>query len=858
MLLRSWISDNGLAKHAAQVSVQSEERDPQQFWIAVTDALRATAPGAALVRPLTAAPKMDGWAVVERLLADLSGLRERIWLVIDDLHELASPEALGQLELLLMRAPDELRIVLLSRQDLRLGLHRLRLEGELTDVRADHLRFTLEDARHLFEAAGVDLSASALSRLYERTEGWAAGLRLAALSLAGHPDPERFAAEFSGSERSVADYLLAEVLERQPEEVRRLLLRTSVLEQVNGTLADLLAGGSGGERILQNLEEAGAFVVSLDAPRSWFRYHRLFAQLLQRELRCTEPDQPAVLHAIAADWHAEHGNPVEAVRHAQAAQEWDLATRLLWDHWVYLLLDGKAAAGRQLLAAFPADDRPNAELTALMAAGALNRGSLEEARRGLGLAARQGDSVPAARRGRFDVLLSVLRLTAAERCGDVPAVAEEADSLLTVVDTAEAARWGLSGELRALALASLGIAEAWALRFEQANRHLEHGVALARQIGRPYLELHGLAHQAETALFQSYTWAAHSSRQAIELADRHGWGEDPITAVAYTILAGTLIAQGRLDEVDEWLGRAERAVSANHAPIVETYLHYARGIYAMVRGEDRDALKAFRRSEQAAGALHLPYAFAVPMRVHQLQARVRLGEEDLVAKTLAGLDARERDSGPMRAARAELHLARQEPEEARRALAPLIDGSAQGARPSWTVFGLCLEAIACEQLGLSGEADAGVARALDAAEPDRILVPFLLFPMAELVERHARDHTAHAGLAAEILGLLHDGGAPDPAVAAAGERRESVAPARRADPERHRMPEPLSQSETRILRYLPTNLSAPEIAAELSLSVNTIRTHTRHLYEKLGAHRRLEAVERARTLGLLAPSSHGR
>jgi LuxR family maltose regulon positive regulatory protein len=858
VLLRSWIKDSGLAQHAAQVTVQSDEREPQQFWVSVTNALRATAPGAELVRPLTAAPKIDGWAVVERLLEDLSGLCEKLWLVIDDLHELASPDALGQLELLVMRAPEELRIVLLSRRDTRLRLHRLRLEGEMTEVRAADLRFTLEDARHLFEAAGVRLSESALALLYDRTEGWAAGLRLAALSLTGHPDPERFAREFCGSERSVADYLLVEVLERQPAEVRRLLLRTSVLERVNGTLADLLTGGSGGERILQDLEKAGAFVVSIDTRQSWFRYHPLFAELLQRELRYTEPDQPVVLHAAAAHWHAEHGDPVEAVRHAQAAREWDLATRLLWDHWVYLLLAGKAATGRRLLAAFPGGDTTNPELTALMAAGALSRGSLEEAQNGLALAASQAESVPAARRGHFHVMLIVLRLTAAQWLGDVPAVAEEADSLLTVVETAQAASWGLTGDLRALALASLGIAEAWALRFEQANRHLAQGVVLARQIGRPYLELNALAHQAETALFQSYTWAARTSRQVIELADQHGWNEDPITAVAYTILAGTLIAQGRTEAVEQWFAKAERALSTYPAPIVDAYLHYARGMYGLARGEDEKALGDFRLAEQAAGALNLPYAFAVPMRVHQLQARVRLGEDELVKKTLDDLDARERDGGPMRTVRAMLHLARKEPDEAREVVAPLIDGSAEGARPSWTVFGLCLEAIACERLGRHADADAGVARALRAAEPDRILIAFQLFPMKQLVERHARNSSTHAALVADILDLLRgdEGGAPEPSAATAGER-QAVTPAGAAVP-RPRIAEPLSQSEIRILRYLPTNLSAPEIASELSLSVNTIRTHMRHLYEKLGAHRRLEAVETARALGLLAPSSRGR
>jgi LuxR family transcriptional regulator, maltose regulon positive regulatory protein len=281
--------------------------------------------------------------VVERLLEDLGGLQDRVWLVIDDVHELRSDEALRQLELLIMRAPPALRFVLATRHDLRLGLHRLRLEGELTEIRAVDLRFTLDEARALFGEARISLSDSALARLYERTEGWVGGLRLAALSLAGHADPDRFAAEFSGSERTVAEYLLAEVLDRQSEPVRRLLLRTSVLDRVNGELADRLTGGSGGERILQQLEQAGAFVVALDARRTWFRYHQLFADLLQLELRGSAPAELPALHAAAAGWYADHGYPVEAVRHAQAAEDWGLAARVLSDHWVGLGLNGMGA-----------------------------------------------------------------------------------------------------------------------------------------------------------------------------------------------------------------------------------------------------------------------------------------------------------------------------------------------------------------------------------------------------------------------------------------------------------------------------------------------------------------------------------
>ena len=476
VLLRSWISEAGLEGSAAWVPVGREERDPQRFWLSVLGALRQTTAGSGLVRELTAAPDLDGWAVVERLLKDLAPLEDRIWLVVDDVHHLGSAEALRQLELLLMRAPPPLRFVLATRHDLRLGLHRLRLEGELAEIRAGDLRFSLAEARELFAAAGVQLSEPELARLHERTEGWAAGLRLAALSLSGHPDPGRFAAEFSGSERTVADYLLAEVLERQSEQVRRLLLRTSVLERMSGPLADALAGGTGGERVLQELEGANAFVVSLDAGRSWFRYHHLFADLLQLELRRTAPGEVTGLHGVAAQWFAEHGFAVEAIRHAQAARDWGLAARLLAGHWPGLHLGGQAATVHAILAGFPAGAAAaDAELAAVAAADELAQGSLEAAERYLEVAARGAASVPAARRGQAQLLLGIIRLLLARQRGNLPAVAEEARQLQATAEAPEAAQPGLGEELRALALISLGSAEYGAARLEDAAAHLEQG-----------------------------------------------------------------------------------------------------------------------------------------------------------------------------------------------------------------------------------------------------------------------------------------------------------------------------------------------------------------------------------------------
>ena len=285
VLLRSWVASEGLADRVAWVSVERRERDAQRFWLSVIDELAGAVGEDGLVERVTATPSFRGQAVVERLLSDLHSLERPVVLVIDDLHELCSEEALRWLELLLTALPAKLRVVLATREDAQLGLHRLRLEGRLTEIRAPDMSFSLEETRELMHTSGVTLSDTGLALLHERTEGWAAGLRLAAISLARHPDPERFVTEFSGSERTVAGYLLAEVLERQPPEVRELLLRTSVLERVSGPLADDLTGGTGSEAILQNLEDANAFVTSIDVGRSRFRYHHLLADLLALELR---------------------------------------------------------------------------------------------------------------------------------------------------------------------------------------------------------------------------------------------------------------------------------------------------------------------------------------------------------------------------------------------------------------------------------------------------------------------------------------------------------------------------------------------------------------------------------------------
>ena len=433
------------------------------------------------------------------------------------------------------------------------------------------------------------------------------------------------------------------------------------------------------------------------------------------------------------------------------------------------------------------------------------------------------------------MLLVVVRLLVARQQGNPPAVAEEARRLRTLAETLDATQPGLGEELRALALVSLGITEFWAARFEEAERHLDEGVTLARRIGRPFLEFSGLVYQAGIELFRSFTRAAERSRQAIELAERQGWTDDPVACYAYSILADVPAWQGRPEEAEAWWRRVERTIRPEAEPVAALAVYRVRGRVELARGRDTDALAAFRAAERLAGHLAAQHPLARATRAWLVHALVRLGETGPAEQVLAGQG--EPDRGEMRIAAAALRLAQDDPHAVTATLAPVLDGSAPVGWRSWLVAAFLLEAIARDALGDEAAAGRALERALDLAEPDGRLLWFMLYPAPDLLERRARQRTAHAALIAQILDLL----------AGPGGCGGMASP---------RLAEPLSQSELRVLRYLPTHLSAPEIASELSVSLSTVKTHMRNLYAKLGGHSRAEAVERARALGLLAPSAH--
>jgi LuxR family maltose regulon positive regulatory protein len=837
-LLRAWAGRPGPPRQLALVQVQRDQQDAQQFWLALLGVVRhvtGTNGGAELP---AATPDFNAPAMVDRVLSELADARSGVTLVVDDLHELTSPEALAQLTRLLTNLPPRVRAILATRHDVRLGLHQLRLTGELAEIRATDLRFSERETSELLVASGIALSAAGAVLLHQRTEGWAAGLRLAAISLAGHPDPERFVAEFSGSDRIVAEYLLAEMLDRQAAEVQDLLLRTSLLDRVHGELADLLTGRPGSERILLELEDANAFVESLDPDRAWFRYHHLLADFLRLELRRTLPAEVPVLHRRAAEYFIRQGQVVSAIRHTQAAGAWADAARLLADHSFSLTLDGQAQTMQALVRAFPPGaDHP--ELALVRAMGDLAQGRLDEAAAHLTVAETHVRTTTPDRRRRLGVATSSLQLALARRRGHLAGVIEHARFLDSPVTGPSDEDIALDSDLRAVALMNLGTAEAWTLGrpdAPDAERHLREGAGLARKIGRPYLEVACLAQLGFASLvLHSFATTQRRCREAIALAERHGWGTEPVIAPALIMLAATLVWTGEFDEGERWLRRTERALQTDAGPDIRLLLHQTAGILHAGRGRRHEALEEFGAAEDLGSQL-ADDSQALASRVTRwlIATQARLGMTGEARALVAALDDERASSGEIRNARAVICLAEGDPAGTLGAVASVLDGTAPVQGDVTVMEAHLLAGLAHRELGDQRAANQAAERALALAEADRLILPFAMTGSAGLLEALPRHETAHAALLADILDVLH-GASPAPS----GQSR--LPPA-----------EELSPGELRVLRYLPTNLSRPEIAGELSVSPNTVNAHIRSIYAKLGVRDRSSAVRRARELRLLA------
>ncbi|HEY5171011.1 MAG TPA: AAA family ATPase, partial [Acidimicrobiia bacterium] len=327
-LVTAWLSAvAGGGAAVAWLSLDERDNDPALFWAYVLAALESAVTGlGANARALLDSAGISPDAVLATLVNELHGVDRDVFVVLDDYHVIDQPDIQNGLAYLLDHLPERVHLVLTSRSDPPWPLARMRVRGELVEIRAADLRFTAEEAAaYLNGAMGLDLAADDIATLEARTEGWIAALQLAALSMQGREDIANFIAGFSGDDRFIVDYLAGEVLQRQPESVRRFMLQTSVLDRLQGSLCDAVTGTTGGKAALEALDRENLFVIPLDDRREWYRYHHLFADVLRARLIDEDPDAPAELHRRAAAWFAEHGEPSDAIRHALAAGDLDRA-----------------------------------------------------------------------------------------------------------------------------------------------------------------------------------------------------------------------------------------------------------------------------------------------------------------------------------------------------------------------------------------------------------------------------------------------------------------------------------------------------------------------------------------------------
>jgi LuxR family transcriptional regulator, maltose regulon positive regulatory protein len=855
-LLADWLRAGD--RPVAWLSLDAGDNDPVRFWRHAVAALDRARPGIReRVAPL--GPPVSGCeTLVTALINELAARpdEDEIVLVLDDYHLVDARAVHASVAFLLERRPPGLQLVLASRSDPPLPLARLRARGQLAELRTDDLRFTgAEAAALLREAAGTGLPDTAVAALAARTEGWAAGLQLAALSLRGRPDVAGFVAAFSGSHRYILDYLTGEVLDGQPEQVRAFLLETSVLERLSGGLCDAVTGRDDGQAMLERVEQAGLFLLPLDEVRGWWRYHQLFADLLRARLQAEQPGRVRVLHRAAAAWSDEHDLADDAVRHALAAGDTAWAARLVERHVETLLRGSEGATLRHWLSVLPAEAvRGRPRLGLAQATSAAISFQVEAVEALVDDAARAyavtGDepyepTVPRAVSVLANVpaLITFLRAVLARLRGDAALAAEGSRQTLAQLGDEDwvmrsFVRWNLAG------------ADWLRGRLGPAERDLAAALAERRAAGEGFLALRVCYDLGQVQRAQGRLDAAAATyREALQTAGG-GPGEPAHLGLAHVGLAEVLYER---DELAVALDHATRGVALCRQLAFLPPLAAGLAVLARIRQARGDGAAA-RAAMAEAGQVGLsPQVAALLSPVPSQRARLLLAQGDAGAAALwakeAGLgpdDEPDYSREPAYLVLARLLLAQDRPGPALALLERLLDAAVSQDRTGSIVEIQALRALALAARGDTGAALDALTRALALGGPQGYVRVFADegAPMRALLARlsaAARDRRAVARDvdASYLTALLRAG-------AAAG---DAAPPARAAAPSG--LAEPLTERELEVLRLLAAGRSNQRIARELVVAIDTVKKHVTHILGKLGAANRTEAAARARQLGLI-------
>ena len=825
-LVTSWLAEGPPRRETAWVSLGKDDDNRRSFWTAVFAALR---PFVDDERPLRVPPRARIESVLPHLLEALAGDGEPIVLVLDDFHAVGDPAVMSDLQQLLDYPCERLRVVLLARADPPLRLQRLRVDGRLAEIRSADLAFTPAETRELGRGLELEVDDDDLDLLCERTEGWPAGLRLAARSLEHDPDPHAFITGFAGTDAAVSDYLTSEVISRQDAGTREFLLRTSIANQVSGSLADALTEGPGGSDVLASLVQRDGFISALDTTGGWYRYHPMFAEVLRIELARALPEEVAGLHRRAAVWHNECGMPAEALDHAVRSNDWDLCAAIVGEHWLGLVVRGDGWRLRAALDHIPGDAILAAPELALAAAGLRLDAGQNAVDPLLDAAAAHAGDLSPQRRKRFDVAAAATRLYRARIGGDLNEALLAARAVLD--EEWEAA---VSKDVRALTLGSLGLAEYWAGDQDTAHRHLQESAGLARECDNDYLYLAAQGWAAAASLgTERFGEARRRAQGAIEVAELRGWTEAPAAGAAFYTLATLALLANDHARAAETLARAKAAVAAPE-PLLHLGLAELEATLLAMNGELLTALDLVRSATSDA-TVPVPRFLRVSAGLLEADLQLALGETGAARKRLAELA--EVEGAPDAAVGlARIELAAGSPEAAIAAVATFLADERDPIGLTARLDAWVLDAIARDELRDEEAALRALERSLDLAEPRGLVWPLVRGgpPIRSLLRRIIRRGTAHRALAGDVLAALEGSGTVI---------HYDTGP----------LLEPLTDRELTVLRFLPTMMSNTEIASEMFVSVNTVKTHLKHVYRKLDVTDRRDAVRRGRELRLLNP-----
>jgi LuxR family maltose regulon positive regulatory protein len=836
----------------AWLSLDPSDNEPSSFWTYVVAAFQRAVPGVGSgALGIIASSPLPTDLVLTTLLNELAAAPGEVWLVLDDYHLVDSHDVRNGMTFLLEHLPPHVHVVLSTRADPELPLSRWRVRGELVEIRAADLRFTSDEAAaYLNEATGLQLSAGDVEVLEERTEGWIAALQLAALSIQGRDDVDGFIARFAGNDRYIVDYLVEEVLAHQPEPVREFLLHTAVLDRLTGPLCEAVTGHDDGSHMLTTLQRANLFLVALDDQRQWYRYHHLFADVLRARLLGEQPDLVPLLHQRASRWYEAHDLAEEAVRHALAARDFDRAAYLMELAVPAIRRNRQEAILLGWLKALPDETVRRSPVLSvffgymLMVSGDLDafEPRLADAEHALA-AVPDGSDPPWANTEELRTLpatIALYRASLAQARGDVAGTAEYARRALDLSGPGDHfARGGAAG--------FLGLAS-WAQGdVSSALETFTQAVASLHAAGNLVDELSSTVVLADMWLAAGRpSTARRLYEHALEVSEAHGEPVLRATPDLHVGLSEIDYEGGDLEAAKRHLERA--AALGEGAAMAESRYRWfvAMGRIADAEGDPQEAITLLDKAEQ----LYRPGFFpdlrpiaAIKARVwitHNLSQAADWARERGVSATDDAAYLSEFDHLTLVRLLIAQHRAHPDTGAIDQAVR-LLDGLHEAADTSGRAGSLVeirmMQALARDAQGHRPQALQALGEAwAQAPEPDCYVRLFLDegAPMMDLL-RDAEHQDLTGDHARRLLSLS---GARDGDAAGAG---GLVPPSAEA----------LTERELQVLRLLASELSGPQIARELFVSHNTLRTHTKHIFTKLDVTTRRAAVRRARERGLI-------